>query len=90
MTSDITKLKKHNPYPENHKCEICGKNEEEASGTWVRKSNGDRKKAFCLDHDHTTGKFRGWLCHDCNRALGQFHDNITILENAIQYLRKSI
>jgi len=24
------------------------------------------KSEICLDHDHTTGKFRAWLCHGCN------------------------
>ena len=24
-----------------------------------------------LDHDHKTGKFRGWLCSRCNIAIGQ-------------------
>lgn len=41
-----------------------------------------------IDHCHTTGKFRGLLCHKCNGALGLFQDNIRSLKRAIQYLRK--
>jgi hypothetical protein len=41
-----------------------------------------------VDHDHTTGKIRGLLCNNCNRGLGHLQDNITILQNAIEYLEK--
>ena len=37
--------------------------------------------------DISTGKFRGMLCHHCNRGLGNFKDNIQNLENAILYLK---
>jgi Recombination endonuclease VII len=43
---------------------------------------------FCLDHCHTTGVFRGWLCSSCNLALGQLGDNIAGVERAIAYLRR--
>lgn len=40
-----------------------------------------------LDHCHTTGKIRGFLCNSCNFAIGLFGDNIEFLSNAINYLK---
>jgi predicted RND superfamily exporter protein len=40
-----------------------------------------------VDHDHTTGKIRSLLCTTCNTGLGQFGDNIALLEKAITYLK---
>lgn len=39
-----------------------------------------------MDHNHTTGKFRGWLCGRCNAGLGMFRDNIILLAKAIEYI----
>jgi hypothetical protein len=44
---------------------------------------------ICFDHDHKTGKFRGWICENCNRALGHAKDNPEILYRMSEYLRKS-
>jgi hypothetical protein len=44
--------------------------------------------AFALDHCHETGKFRGWLCHGCNTALGRFGDNIENIMRVMAYLRR--
>lgn len=41
---------------------------------------------YHLDHDHITGKFRGFLCHKCNTGLGSFSDSPDILRKAIMYL----
>lgn len=39
-----------------------------------------------LDHDHTTGKIRDFLCTNCNRGLGHFKESTKSLLNAIKYL----
>lgn len=46
------------------------------------------KKAFCVDHDHKTGKIRGLLCDNCNLMIGNSHDTPEILSNGIEYLNK--
>lgn len=40
-----------------------------------------------LDHCHTTGKIRAFLCTNCNRGLGHFKEKIENLESAITYLK---
>jgi len=64
------KLRKDNPKPDDNICLICKRDD----------------KKLVLDHDHETDKFRGWLCNDCNSALGKFDDSIVMLINAINYL----
>lgn len=56
------------------KCAICGRHQNEIN------------KALGTDHNHTTGKFRGLLCNNCNLALGNLRDNIELLKAAIVYL----
>ena len=50
---------------------------------------GNRKGGWCLDHDHKTGQFRGWLCHSCNKALGFFKDDTILLKSAIDYIENN-
>lgn len=40
----------------------------------------------CCDHDHKTNKFRGWICNDCNLALGRAGDSRDRLQLLINYL----
>ena len=63
---------------QNSSCAIC-------SSTVPYPSLPERK-TFCVDHDHETGKIRGLLCMPCNRSLGQFKDDATILRNADDYI----
>lgn len=40
-----------------------------------------------LDHDHSNGRVRGWICDSCNTGIGRFKDDVALLENAIIYLK---
>lgn len=42
-----------------------------------------------VDHDHDSGKFRGWLCHSCNTGIGMLGDDVDGLLIAVEYLLKS-
>jgi Recombination endonuclease VII len=45
------------------------------------------KRGLDQDHDHRTGKTRGWLCHRCNRALPSWVTS-EWLERAAAYLNR--
>ena len=64
------RLHREHSKPESVTCPIC-----QQSG-----------QKIVLDHDHATDEFRGWLCNDCNNALGKFSDSPEILQRAIAYL----
>jgi len=75
------KLREENEKPSpDYVCPICLKNEEEVRGLGGKKSG-----SWVIDHHHKTKKFRGWLCHKCNRI---FNDGCTkdLLLRAIEYL----
>jgi hypothetical protein len=44
---------------------------------------------ICFDHNHRTGKFRGWICHRCNVVLGFVKENTELLDSIIEYLKKN-
>ncbi len=39
-----------------------------------------------FDHCHKTGKARGWLCFNCNAALGHVKDRSAVLRSLADYL----
>jgi RNase P subunit RPR2 len=41
-----------------------------------------------IDHNHETGNARTWICDSCNTGLGRFKDDIELLKEAINYLKK--
>ncbi len=43
---------------------------------------------ICFDHNHDTGKFRGWICSRCNITIGLVKDNKELLQAMIKYLEK--
>jgi len=45
-------------------------------------------KRLVIDHCHSTNKFRGLLCKECNLLIGFANDDIITLINAINYLKK--
>ncbi len=51
------------------------------------KTESNPHKRLCIDHDHMTGKIRGLLCDNHNRAIGLFKDSIEDLEAAVEYLK---
>ena len=47
------------------------------------------EKGPTIDHCHTTGQVRGILCGKCNKGIGLLNDDISIMNNAIDYLQNS-
>lgn len=72
------------PVSADYKCPICQRSESEVKGRGGKKSG-----TWCCDHDHITNTFRGWLCHQCNRALGGMNDSVNRLNAAIEYLESN-
>jgi hypothetical protein len=50
---------------------------------------GEVPKKWQMDHDHETGKFRGWICVPCNRGIGMLGDNEEGLKKALNYLKRA-
>ena len=46
------------------------------------------KDTLAVHHCHTSGEVRGLLCSNCNLGIGNFNDDISRLESAIEYLKK--
>lgn len=66
---------------QNFSCAVCGDSFTNEPGL-----NSSRDGKPHVDHDHTTGRIRGLLCHQCNSMLGFSRDNEFILRQAVAYL----
>lgn len=42
-----------------------------------------------FDHNHETGKFRGWICDRCNKILGFAKDSSELLQRLSVYLKNN-
>lgn len=72
----------------NHRCPICNLNSDDILNKYPKKriKKDPFMSCWSCDHDHETGDFRGFICQECNRALGMFNDDVKMLKNAINYL----
>lgn len=62
---------------QNRQCKICNKD------------LGDNTKHIHVDHCHVNGHVRGILCHNCNKGLGNFMDDIDLMLKAVEYLKEN-
>ena len=72
FSSVVSSLKKIHPKPKDSKCQCCD----------------DFTISLVLDHDHKTDKFRGWVCTNCNQALGKLKEDVETILKAAEYLRE--
>lgn len=59
---------------------------EQQQGACAICDTGAGEKPWHVDHDHSTGRVRGILCHSCNTGLGNFKDDPEVLRKALEYL----
>jgi len=52
-------------------------------------SCGDHADPLNLDHNHSTGDARGWLCRQCNLALGLLKDDPVRILKLHNYINKA-
>ena len=73
----ISGVKYYSKKPKELNCPTCG---DYVTGSYN----------IVLDHDHKTGKIRGYICDNCNTGMGRAKDNIKILENWVEWLKKDL
>lgn len=74
--ADKLKWLKKKPVNEPFECPICSK----------RTIAGITSKVV-LEHDHRSGKVRGWVCDSCNTGIGRFKDDKELLKRAIKFIK---
>jgi len=60
------------------KCAICRCPETQ--------TRGGKVKNLAVDHCHVTGKVRALLCGRCNLLLGNFRENLLLVESFEEYI----
>ena len=67
-----------------YKCAICG-----TTNPKGRKSGrGGSIDVFFVDHNHKTGEVRGLLCNVCNRTIGYVNEDVDLITNMLEYVKK--
>ena len=64
-----------------HECSLCNRK------IYIGSVQKFGANTAVVDHCHTTGKVRGILCSHCNQAMGMLNEDISTLENMIEYLK---
>lgn len=75
----------HGQPNEDYTCPVCLKSKVDLEGI-----GGSSKTVWTVDHHHTYDTFRGHLCHNCNRAIGNFNEDIPRMKRAIEYLENHL
>ena len=73
---------KQNPRPklgEDFHCPVCKRKKPVINSTSV-----------ALDHDHHTGKIRGYVCLACNTGMGNLKDDVGIVGRALKWLKGTL
>lgn len=72
------KWSKSKPNYEPFECPICSK-----------KTIAGITSKVVLEHDHRSGKVRGWVCDSCNTGIGRFKDDKELLKKAIKFIESN-
>lgn len=80
---DVSKAEKNKwlkskPVDEPFECPICSK-----------RTIASITSKVVLEHDHRSGKVRGWVCDSCNTGIGRFKDDKKLLTRAIKFIELS-
>ena len=75
----ITQDEYEKRYPKDNLCEICGRR--------PTAINGKEKRLF-VEHNHKTGKVRGFVCNRCNSTIGFCGEDTSILLKIVDYLNR--
>lgn len=67
-------------------CDVCGKIE--TANT--RPDTKQTPNSLCIDHDHNTNEFRGFLCVQCNRNFGWYDKYKKNIENHANFNNRKI